>query len=190
MSQVRVHNFSISLDGYGTGDGITFDFTGTDAQSEGNVNAVEAVTVSSVAFAVRAGTDPSLPANGGTLRPLTVIAPPGTIVLNAYNQVLPKFIGDALGPTKTDAITGKIVPRVGRDTGSGYSDTQLKLDDSPAAAANFATDVALLVTATATAKDARGGRRHARSRSTTRDRTVSPRSALGRCRIVYPATRR
>src|SRR5207247_8866749 len=25
MSQVRVHNFSISLDGFGTGDGITFD---------------------------------------------------------------------------------------------------------------------------------------------------------------------
>ncbi len=25
MSQVRVHNFSISLDGFGTGDGITLD---------------------------------------------------------------------------------------------------------------------------------------------------------------------
>jgi hypothetical protein len=25
MSQVRVHNFAISLDGFGTGDGITFD---------------------------------------------------------------------------------------------------------------------------------------------------------------------
>src|SRR5947208_16273418 len=25
MSQVRVHNFSISLDGFGTGDGISFD---------------------------------------------------------------------------------------------------------------------------------------------------------------------
>ena len=25
MSQVRVHNFSISLDGFGTGEGITFD---------------------------------------------------------------------------------------------------------------------------------------------------------------------
>ena len=25
MSQVRVHNFSISLDGFGTGEGLTFD---------------------------------------------------------------------------------------------------------------------------------------------------------------------
>ena len=35
------------------GDAITFDFTGTDAQRAGTVNAVEAVTVSAVAFAVR-----------------------------------------------------------------------------------------------------------------------------------------
>ena len=62
------------------GDTITFDFTGSGPQRAGNVNAVEAVTVSSVAFALRAGTDPTLPANGGTLRPLTVVAPPGTIV--------------------------------------------------------------------------------------------------------------
>ena len=33
------------------GDEITFDFTGSDGQRPGNVNAVEAVTVSSVAFA-------------------------------------------------------------------------------------------------------------------------------------------
>ena len=40
---------------------ITFDFTGTDAQRPGNVNAVEAVTVSAVAFALRAVTDPDDP---------------------------------------------------------------------------------------------------------------------------------
>jgi N-methylhydantoinase B/oxoprolinase/acetone carboxylase alpha subunit len=62
------------------GDAVTFDFTGTDAQRPGNVNAVEAVTVSAVAFAIRAVTDPSLPANGGTLRPVQVIAPAGTVV--------------------------------------------------------------------------------------------------------------
>ena len=62
------------------GEDITFDFTGTDAQRPGNVNAVEAVTVSAVAFAIRAVTDPTLPANGGTLRPVHVVAPPGTVV--------------------------------------------------------------------------------------------------------------
>jgi N-methylhydantoinase B len=63
-----------------TGDEITFDFTGTDRQRPGNVNAVEAVTVSAVAFAIRAVTDPTLPANGGTLRPVHVVAPAGTVV--------------------------------------------------------------------------------------------------------------
>ena len=62
------------------GEDITFDFTGTDAQRPGNVNAVEAVTVSAVAFAIRAVSDPTLPANGGTLRPVHVVAPPGTVV--------------------------------------------------------------------------------------------------------------
>jgi len=62
------------------GEHITFDFSGSGPQRAGNVNAVEAVTVSSVAFALRAATDPTLPANGGTLRPVTVVAPAGTIV--------------------------------------------------------------------------------------------------------------
>jgi N-methylhydantoinase B/oxoprolinase/acetone carboxylase alpha subunit len=62
------------------GDEATFDFTGTAAQRPGTVNAVEAVTVSAVAFALRAATDPGLPANGGAMRPVRVIAPAGTVV--------------------------------------------------------------------------------------------------------------
>ncbi len=63
-----------------SGHTLTVDFTGSDPQSGGNVNAVEAVTVSAVAFAVRSVVDPTIPANGGALRPIEVIAPPGTIV--------------------------------------------------------------------------------------------------------------
>ncbi len=62
------------------GDQVTFDFTGTEAQRAGNVNAVAAVTFSAVAFALRSATDPTIPANGGALRPITMIAPPGTVV--------------------------------------------------------------------------------------------------------------
>ena len=62
------------------GDEITFDFTGTDPQARGNVNAVEAVTISAVAFALRTAVDPSIPANSGSLRPVQVIAPAGTLV--------------------------------------------------------------------------------------------------------------
>jgi N-methylhydantoinase B len=62
------------------GDTVGFDFTGTDAQRPGNVNAVEAVTVSAVAFALRCATDPTIPANGGTMRPVRVTTQPGTVV--------------------------------------------------------------------------------------------------------------
>ena len=62
------------------GDEVTFDFAGTDEQRLGTVNAVEAVTVSAVAFALRTATDPTIPANGGALRPVHVLTPPGSIV--------------------------------------------------------------------------------------------------------------
>ena len=62
------------------GDSVTFDFTGSAPQGAGNVNAVEAVTVSAVSFALRSATDPSIPANGGAMRPVTVITPPGSVV--------------------------------------------------------------------------------------------------------------
>ncbi|HYI61110.1 MAG TPA: hydantoinase B/oxoprolinase family protein [Acidimicrobiales bacterium] len=62
------------------GDHVTFDFTGSDPQRRGNVNAVEAVTVSAAVFALRSVLDPSVPANGGGLRAVEVVAPPGTVV--------------------------------------------------------------------------------------------------------------
>jgi N-methylhydantoinase B/oxoprolinase/acetone carboxylase alpha subunit len=62
------------------GETVCFDFTGSDSQQPGNVNAVEAVTYSAVAFALRSATDPTIPASGGALRPVTVVAPAGSIV--------------------------------------------------------------------------------------------------------------
>ena len=62
------------------GDGLEVDFAGTDPQSDGNVNAVEAVTVSAVSFAVRSVVDPTIPANGGAMRPIRIHVPSGSIV--------------------------------------------------------------------------------------------------------------
>lgn len=111
------------------GDGVTFDFTGSDEQRPGNVNAVEAVTVSSVAFALRSATDPTIPANGGAMRPVTVVAPAGTIVaasppaavgagnvevsqrvadvcLGALAQVAPSRVGAASQGTMNNVLIG------------------------------------------------------------------------------------
>ena len=62
------------------GDGIEIDFTGTAPQSDGNVNAVAAVTESAVGFAVRSVVDPTIPANGGAMRPVRIHLPHGSIV--------------------------------------------------------------------------------------------------------------
>jgi N-methylhydantoinase B/oxoprolinase/acetone carboxylase alpha subunit len=62
------------------GERITFDFAGTDPQRRGNVNAVEAVTVSAVAWALRSVLDPTIPANGGALRAVEVVVPAGSVV--------------------------------------------------------------------------------------------------------------
>ncbi|HEX4901854.1 MAG TPA: hydantoinase B/oxoprolinase family protein, partial [Acidimicrobiales bacterium] len=62
------------------GDGVVVDFAGTDPQSAGNVNAVAAVTASAVSFAIRSVVDPTIPANGGAMRPIDIRLPHGSIV--------------------------------------------------------------------------------------------------------------
>jgi N-methylhydantoinase B/oxoprolinase/acetone carboxylase alpha subunit len=116
------------------GDEITFDFTGTDGQRAGSVNAVEAVTVSAVVFALRSVVEPGLPANGGALRPVHVLAPSGSIVaaiapvavgagnvevsqrvadvcLGALAQAVPERVGAASQGTMNNVLLGS--------TGSG-----------------------------------------------------------------------
>lgn len=61
---------------------LTLDFTGTDAQVEGNLNCPLSVTKSAAFFAVRVLTDPEAPPCAGAYRPVEVIAPPGCL-LNA-----------------------------------------------------------------------------------------------------------
>ncbi len=62
------------------GEGLTFDFAGTDEQRRGNINAVYAVTLSCVYYAVRCVTDPSIPSNEGCYRPVTLVAPEGCVL--------------------------------------------------------------------------------------------------------------
>ncbi|HJS72080.1 MAG TPA: hydantoinase B/oxoprolinase family protein [Acidimicrobiia bacterium] len=62
------------------GSSLHADFTGTDPQVEANFNAVEAVTRSCLYYAVRVATDPTIPANGGCYRPVTLTAPQGSVV--------------------------------------------------------------------------------------------------------------
>ncbi|MEA2009140.1 MAG: hydantoinase B/oxoprolinase family protein [Actinomycetota bacterium] len=62
------------------GDHLEADFAGSSLQIAGNINAVQAVTRSCLYYAVRVATDPTIPANGGCYRPLTLTTQSGTIV--------------------------------------------------------------------------------------------------------------
>jgi N-methylhydantoinase B len=62
------------------GAALHVDFAGSDPQTGSNINAVEAVTVSAVYYAMRLATDPTIPANGGCYRAVTVAAPSGSLV--------------------------------------------------------------------------------------------------------------
>jgi N-methylhydantoinase B len=64
------------------GDRLTLDFSGSAEQHEGNLNCPLAVTLSACYFAVRVLTDPDVPPCEGAYRPVTVIAPEGSL-LNA-----------------------------------------------------------------------------------------------------------
>ena len=63
------------------GNGLAVvDFTGTALQVAGGINANYAVTVAAVLYVFQSLTGASVPANAGLLRPLRIIAPPGTLV--------------------------------------------------------------------------------------------------------------
>jgi N-methylhydantoinase B len=59
---------------------VTIDFTGSDPQVQGSINAVEAITYSACFYVFRCLLAEDVPATAGLMRPIRVIAPEGTIV--------------------------------------------------------------------------------------------------------------
>ncbi len=59
---------------------VIVDFTGSDPQVEGSVNAVEAITYSACFYVFRCLLAEDVPATAGLMRPIKVIAPEGTVV--------------------------------------------------------------------------------------------------------------
>jgi N-methylhydantoinase B len=85
-----------------TGDGIVFDFTGSDPQTEGFVNAPLAATSSAVLLTFLMLINPDIPHNDGMLRPIKIISPEGSF-LNAQYPAATTFGNSITGPN-ADAI--------------------------------------------------------------------------------------
>jgi N-methylhydantoinase B len=115
---------------------VTVDFTGSDPQVEGSVNAVEAITYSACFYVFRCLLAEDVPATAGLMRPIQVIAPEGTIVnarppaavaggnvetsqrivdvlLRALAQAIPDRIPAAASGTMNNLTIGGIDPRTG-----------------------------------------------------------------------------
>lgn len=115
----------------------TVDFTGSDAQVQGSVNANYAMTLSACLYAFRCLVGDDVLYNAGVSRPLTVIAPVGTIVnaqrpsavaggnvetsqritdvvLGALAQALPNRVPAASQGTMNNVTLGGTDPRTGR----------------------------------------------------------------------------
>jgi N-methylhydantoinase B len=113
---------------------VIVDFTGSDPQVEGSVNAVKAITYSACFYAFRCLLAEDVPATAGLMRPIEVLAPEGTVVnarppaavaggnvetsqrivdalLRALAQALPERIPAAASGTMNNLTIGGIDPR-------------------------------------------------------------------------------
>ena len=117
-------------------DEITFDYTGTDPQVEGPINAPLGVTLSGVYFTLISVTDPTIPINDGCYRPVKIIVPEGCllnpvkpapvaggnvetsqrnadVLLRAFAQVVPEKVCAAGQGTMNNVSIGGIDPKTG-----------------------------------------------------------------------------
>jgi N-methylhydantoinase B/oxoprolinase/acetone carboxylase alpha subunit len=119
------------------GERATIDFTGSDPQAAGSVNANYAMTLSACLYAFRCLVQDDVMYNAGVARPLTVIAPEGTVVnarrpaavaggnvetsqritdvvFGALAQALPDRVQAASQGTMNNVTLGGTHPRTGR----------------------------------------------------------------------------
>jgi len=117
-------------------DRVTVDFSGSDPQVEGSVNAVQAITYSACFYIFRCLLQEDVPATAGLMRGIQVIAPAGTVVnarppaavaggnvetsqrivdvlLRALAQAVPDRIPAAAAGTMNNVTIGGIDPRTG-----------------------------------------------------------------------------
>jgi N-methylhydantoinase B len=97
------------------GSDAEIDFTGSDPQVGGNVNAVRAITASVVFYVFRTLVDVPIPSTEGGMRPLTIITPEGTIVnarppaaVAAGNVETAQRIVDVLYRCLAKAVPGRV----------------------------------------------------------------------------------
>ncbi|MCI1002574.1 hydantoinase B/oxoprolinase family protein [Ochrobactrum sp. C6C9] len=90
------------------------DFTGSSKQVKGPFNCVPSGALAAAGFAIRALTNPTIPTNGGCLRPIKLVLPEGSIVnprepaaVNARTATIKRITGAILAAFK-DVLPEKV----------------------------------------------------------------------------------
>ncbi|MFT5288854.1 MAG: N-methylhydantoinase B [Planctomycetota bacterium] len=119
------------------GKRLVFDFTETDDQVAGGLNATRAVTVAAVSYALRLFLPEGTPTNGGVLRPVDILTRSGSLVdaeypagvaagnvetsqrlcdviFGALAQVLPERVPAASAGTMSNITVGGLDPGTGQ----------------------------------------------------------------------------
>ncbi len=119
------------------GDNAVVDFTASDTQTRGGVNANRAVTVSASMYVFRCLIREAVPYNAGLMRPLEIVTRPGSIVdaqepasvaagnvetsqrivdvlLGALAQALPEAVPAASSGTMNNVTFGGVDPETGK----------------------------------------------------------------------------
>jgi N-methylhydantoinase B len=95
-------------------DELRLDFTDSPDQHDGNLNCPLSVTRSACYFAARVLTDPDIPPSAGAYRPITVVAPEGSLL----NARAPAAV--VAGNVETSSrIADLVLEAFGRATGQG-----------------------------------------------------------------------
>lgn len=120
------------------GDSAVVDFSGTDPQTQGSVNANYAITLSATMYVFRCIIQGDVPYNSGLLRPIRLLAPEGSVVharppaavaggnvetsqritdvlLGALAKAIPKRIPAASSGTMNNITFGGKDPATGRE---------------------------------------------------------------------------
>ena len=119
------------------GDKAVVDFSDTDPQTEGSINAVKSITVSAAYYVFRSLIEEDIPTNEGCFRPIEVITKKGTIVdaiypspvsagnvetsqrivdvvLGALSKAIPEYIPAASQGTMNNITIGGVDPQTGK----------------------------------------------------------------------------
>jgi len=101
------------------GNRITFDYEGTDAQSDAFVNGTYTSSASAAVLTFLQMVNPDIPHNQGMVEPIEILIPEGTILNAAYPAAT--TYGNHLCPSNADAIIRALAPIVPERVTAGWN---------------------------------------------------------------------